>query len=489
MFKAISNHEIIKAGIATCLFCFNLFCIPIDVASQYKPVYNQAFQAILKMDFNAVEKLLSSSEKPFDIYYRSLSDLTGLMIEQNESQITVLLKRNSEFIKKIKSFNTPDALTVRAELEFHQTILYILNEQDFSAALSFRQSHNTVKQVLAEYPEYGEIKKLAGIQYIVLGSSPEKYDWILNLFGLRGDVNLGKQFLVEATLLQGPFSTEAEIWKSLIASYILQEHDNSAKSLQKLMQQNNEASLLRLIAGVTLIKASRSEDAVNILSLESPPAVFYYHRAEALLHKGFYKEALEAYQQFLKLTKAQNLIKDAYFKSGICLVFLDNKPGAQQQFNLGMQKGKARVEADKYAARKLTEGTNINIPLQQVRYYTDGGLYKQAHELLSRLSDKDLPLKKDQVEYYYRKARLAHKQNRLKEAALFYHQVISMTDTEPWYFAPNACLQLGYIAANDNKTDEAHRFFRQAISYKKHEYKNSIDSKARSALAQLKSAR
>jgi uncharacterized protein HemY len=60
-----------------------------------------------------------------------------------------------------------------------------------------------------------------------------------------------------------------------------------------------------------------------------------------------------------------------------------------------------------------------------------------------------------------------------------------MTSQDNWYFAPNACLQLGYIYQLQNKTTEAEEFFKRAISYRRHEYKNSIDSKARSALAQL----
>jgi hypothetical protein len=38
----------------------------------------------------------------------------------------------------------------------------------------------------------------------------------------------------------------------------------------------------------------------------------------------------------------------------------------------------------------------------------------------------------------------------------------------------------------ENNTEAARQFFTKAMAYKKHEYKNSIDSKARSALAQLK---
>ena len=63
---------------------------------------------------------------------------------------------------------------------------------------------------------------------------------------------------------------------------------------------------------------------------------------------------------------------------------------------------------------------------------------------------------------------------------------VTLAGTNDWYYAPNACLQLGYLARQRDDVTEARRWFEKALSYKKHEYKNSIDSKARSALAQLK---
>ena len=88
------------------------------------------------------------------------------------------------------------------------------------------------------------------------------------------------------------------------------------------------------------------------------------------------------------------------------------------------------------------------------------------------------------MEYYYRKARLSHKMNRA-DAVDLYLETIRMTGQENWYFAPNACLQLGYIYQGQNRLEEATEYFQRALAYRRHEYKNSIDSKARSALAQL----
>ena len=116
----------------------------------------------------------------------------------------------------------------------------------------------------------------------------------------------------------------------------------------------------------------------------------------------------------------------------------------------------------------------------------DGGYYPESRKILTSLSDKDLPSRRDQVEYFYRKARLEHKTKQHAAAKLFYKQTIDLAGDENWYYAPNACLQIGYIVMAEGDSAEAKQYFQQALKYKKHEYKNSIDSKARSALSRIR---
>ncbi|MFM7856313.1 MAG: hypothetical protein ACKO96_31430 [Flammeovirgaceae bacterium] len=96
--------------------------------------------------------------------------------------------------------------------------------------------------------------------------------------------------------------------------------------------------------------------------------------------------------------------------------------------------------------------------------------------------------KKEQAELLYRKARLAHKTHNTSAAKTLYLQCIAFTKDYPWYFAPNSALQLGYMAQDQKDYALAKKYFEQALGYKKHEYKNSIDSKAKFALEQIKNA-
>jgi hypothetical protein len=52
-------------------------------------------------------------------------------------------------------------------------------------------------------------------------------------------------------------------------------------------------------------------------------------------------------------------------------------------------------------------------------------------------------------------------------------------------FGASSALQLGYILMEKRNNKNASFYFKKAMSYKKHEYKNSIDNKARAALTEL----
>jgi tetratricopeptide (TPR) repeat protein len=163
---------------------------------------------------------------------------------------------------------------------------------------------------------------------------------------------------------------------------------------------------------------------------------------------------------------------------------------ANANFEKAKVTGTDKAEPDRYAARQLETGEFPNRKLLQVRFSTDGGYYEMATQQLSSISPAGLKSIKDQTEYYYRKARLAHHLGEIADAKIFYQQSIDMTNDNPWYFGANSALNMGYIAKAQKDYDSARKYFQLALSFPKHEYKNSIDSKARTELewlAQLKS--
>jgi tetratricopeptide (TPR) repeat protein len=212
-------------------------------------------------------------------------------------------------------------------------------------------------------------------------------------------------------------------------------------------------------------------------------------KGEVLLHKGNYDLARAAYNDFLRIYKGKNYVRDAWYKKGICSWLIGNQAEAHRDHAVARSIGEENTEADKYASRALMEESLPPVGLIRLRYLTDGGYYQEAQTLLNSINADGYQSEKNKVELHYRSARLYHKLNDLEKAIFLYSRTVEASGDSEWYFAPNACLQLGYIAMEQNRSSAAREYFKRALTYKRHEYKNSIDSKARSALDQLKDRR
>jgi tetratricopeptide (TPR) repeat protein len=312
---------------------------------------------------------------------------------------------------------------------------------------------------------------------------------------MEGSVDIGLTELNQVQEQSESLKLESSLLLYLIQGYILQETDKAMQGLTENLTHFPSNRLLLFFGASLAIKNSQSENALSLLQkLDEhksglPFTYSDYQFGEVYLHKGDYTNAIKHYQKFLNQYRGLNYVKDAHYKIGVCFWLNGNLTEANSWFEKARQEGKEATEADKYAARSLAESSLPNIKLSKIRYATDGGYYDEAKKLALTVQDDDLKSAKEKIEFIYRQARLYDKSGATQEAITFYTKTIAQQGEANWYFAPNACLQLGYIFLNQKKIKDARSYFEKALSYKKHEYKNSIDSKAKSALAQLKKLR
>jgi tetratricopeptide (TPR) repeat protein len=314
----------------------------------------------------------------------------------------------------------------------------------------------------------------------------------MSLLGMKGSVITGQRQLEELRLSHSSLNIEANILYFTIKGFINQQVDESSRGFMELLNANPENRLILFLAVNMLVKNSQSEEALKLIRhLDTNPhglpmPYIDYLRGEILLQRGDYAQSIDAFQRFIAAYPSENFKKDAYFKISLAYYLQGRKEQARANFEKAKITGRIVVDPDSYADSQLKEDRFPNQKLLKVRFYTDGGYYREAKEVFQTIVPYDLTTTMDQTEYYYRKARLSHKMNEVSAAKIFYQQTIDMSAQNPWYFAPNSALQLGYIAQANHDNASARKYFQQALAYKKHAYKNSIDSKAKSALEQLK---
>ncbi len=486
-----------KAGHFTCLFLFvaNLTFAG-DPIWKFSPALQKAYQSVLNLETEQAYsqlKLLGPEANPFHkIYIESFCETLDVLISEDEIKFQ---KIESNFKKRFKYLDsqteTAETLFLKAELNLQQGFNFLNLGQEFSAVWAIRTAYHLAKDCQQKYPDFIPIKKTSGVIQVMVGSVPDKYSWFMGLLGMKGSVATGQNQLQELRQSQSSLSTEATILYFTIKGLINQQHEEAANGILKVLEEQPYNRLTLFLAVNMLMKNSQSEEALKtIQTLDKHPEglpIYYidYLRGEILLQKGEYNAAINAYQNFIKYYKSANFKKDSYYKISLCYWLQGNEKEAYDNFAIAKKSGKDIAEPDRYASSQLKEDIFPNPKLLKVRLYTDGGYYEEAKKTIQTISIAALQTEKEIVEYNYRKARLADKTGDLFTAKLYYNRTIKLSGTSTWYFAPNAALQLGYLAQVNNEHDKAKEYFELALSYQNHAYKNSIDSKAKSALNQL----
>ncbi len=423
-------------------------------------------------------------------YVASLAEAIELLVSEDNTKFPDYEERFLRRIDKNLKGAPRDYQFVQAEIRLQWAFVYLKFGHELDAAIRLRQAYQIAEGCREKFPDYMPIRKTTGLLQVIIGSVPDKYGRILNLLNMSGSITAGLADLNEVSTIDSPLARESKILFALVEGFVLSRPASALAHMQEILAVEKNNPLLMFLSASLALKNSQNELALKMLdglsaSDKSLP-IYYadYLRGEAYLHKGDYLNSISAYRWFINHQTGENYIKDAYYKIGLCYWLHGNQNDALALFKEAREHGRESTEADRSAARALSDKNPPNVKLSRIRYFTDGGYFAEAEKLLSTVTPGDLTLKRDEVEYYYRKARLAHKSGRA-DPVEFYLETIHRTGQENWYFAPNACLQLGYIYQAQNKIKEAEEYFLRALSYRRHEYKNSIDSKARSALAQL----
>ncbi len=498
------NHFTIrfkKAGLTACFFLIaistsfgvdKIWTFSEELHKAYLMVMNlQPDQALIQLN-----KVTAKSEELHKIYVLSLAETVDVLITEDQKKFDQLESNFRQRLDLVENLpDGPEKLFLQAELNLQRGFNLLNMGQEFNAVFAIKRAYNNTSECLKKYPDFVPIKKTSGVIQVMIGSVPEKYHWFMSLLGMRGSVVTGQKQLTELRNSKSSLNVEATILFFTIKGFINQLFPEAAKGLSDLLKEQPDNRLVLFLGINMMIKDSQSEKVlewIDQLDKHNQGLQMYYVeylRGEALTHKGEYAKAIVAYQKFLKGYKSQSFKKDANFKIALCYYLLNDLTQAKTFFDKAKVTGREQADPDKYAAQQLEENRFPNAKLLKLRFYTDGGYFKEAQAEVQSIHPSELKLLRDQVEFNYRKARLAHKMGELAVAKLFYQQCIDLNKENPWYFAPNSALQLGYIYRDQKDYAQAKKYFELALNYRRHEYKNSIDTKARFALDQLKSAK
>ncbi len=466
---------------------------------EWSPKMQQAYLDIIKLKLTKGQQELASDlpSNGVALYLDDYADMLYLLLTEDRSSYEALVKKGEDRLERLENMDqdSPWNRCLRAEIKMHWAFVKIKFGKEVPGAWDVIKAYKLLDENAKKFPQFTYTKKAMGMLHVLIGSTPESYRWVTRLLGLRGNIQQGLQEIHSVTLKEPLFKPEAQLIEFLMQGYVLRLSKSEMSDFQRFLKQNEDNLLIQFFGNSLLMKEGYGEEALAIANhhpaskeyLSIP--FFNYHKGEILLQKGDYDQAIVAYQQFLKQHNSGNFIKDAYYKQYLCYELDGNAKQAQVYYAKVKGVGETNNEADK-TAQKATSKPYVTFTANQravmkARFASDGGYYEQALIMLKNVTEANFTDLYDQTEFNYRKARIYHRMNDFVSALPLYLRAVELGEKQNWHFAPSSCLQIGYIYQLRNDKAKAKTYFEKAMSFKKHESKNSVDGKAKAALNEM----
>lgn len=471
-----------KGWIGSLVYPFFLF-LSLSLSSQ-----SNSAQSLLNLDLKPGQtpSQPTSEDDLRDIYYQNLHDVFYLIFFESDSAFSALGMLEEERLNALESFENESSWNdfIQEEIKLQWAFIKLKYGEEWGAFWSLRSANKNIQENLEKHPSFSLNQRTSGLVNILFGVTPENYQWIFSLFGMKGSVKEGIELLNNSEEDESIFGLGTAITLGMVYSHLLENVDIAPKFIGH--HRLHSTPLASYFQGIILQKSHRSEEARALWQTKESVVPFRdYLIADSYFQDGEYELAIHYFNQFLSAFTGDTYQKDAFLKIALANKFL----GKTEEFQTSLSKAKESQsnssEVDQNAQKLIDEIETLNFKMLQLRYAIDGGYYERAERLLSVLQGENLK-DSEQVELLYRQARIAHLKGNSDLAIQYYERVIVQAEmVKGSYFAPNAFLQLGYLQESLGNMELARTYFEKVFTFKKHPYKSSLDGKAKVALSLL----
>jgi tetratricopeptide (TPR) repeat protein len=463
----------------------------------------QAYQEITKLKISSGLALAEKARQ------QNPNNLIPLLLESYADFYTLFLNEDpKEFLQRYPRFaerisllqdgprSSPFYLYSLSLVKVHKAGAAIKFGKLWDAGWDFRKAYQLIKDNRKQFPGFGPNDLLYGSLQAVVGTIPKGYKWIASLFGMRGSLTEGMKIVRSFINSNDPwakaFFNEAAFMYPYLMFYIENKKEEALVFTQqrKLDLVNNH--LHAYMAANLGINNKQSEYAKNVI-LARNKSDEYLKTGIWDFELGFTKiyhletqEAARYLESFLANFKGKFYVRDAYQKLSWCYYLQGNQAKAEEVRKNILKKGSTDADADKQALKDAKSGKWPNKLLLRARLLSDGGYAIDAAALLQGKTEDDFAAEEEKLEFAYRVARIYDDLNREEDAIRNYLIAIRLGEKRPEYFAARAALQIGQIYEKRGQKALAITYYQKCLDMDDHEYKDSLDQRAKSGIARCK---
>ncbi|WP_052732201.1 hypothetical protein [Hymenobacter terrenus] len=460
----------------------------------------RAYAEVLKLRIGPARDLLrpelvSTPAAPAPLLVANTADFVELLVTQDADRYETLeASQEARLATLDKAPASAMRDYARAEITLHLGLSQMLFKHIVIGGYHLRSGYHQMQDVVRHYPTFTPARKTLGVCQFAVGSLPQGYHWLLRLLGLTANADTGLKNLAVAAAQPHDFQTESQIYLAMIRESYYKQPEEALRLAERLATQHPDNLLFAYLL-VSLNKRQHRGEAALAAYRARPtgpgylPIAYLHHMAaDLLLYRGDYAASERENLTFLREFKGQHYRKDAAFKLYLAAWLGGQSTAAVARYRAQINlPGPADVEEDSYAQHYYQEAQGLHPVLTRARLQSDGGYNQEALATLHNFRVLPTTLWRDRIEEPYRRARAYQGLGQLDSAWFYFERTQTVAGPKaPYYYAPQAALQQGYIAQSVGNKVQARFYFEKALNYPWHEYKNSTDAKANLALRELR---
>jgi tetratricopeptide (TPR) repeat protein len=330
----------------------------------------------------------------------------------------------------------------------------------------------------------------------VIATVPKGYKWLFNIMGMKGSLHEGMQKVKTYTNSNDAWAKLFFNEASFIYPYLLFFIENKKEEALHFVQQkkldlvnnhlnaymtsnlalnNKEVGLSKL----TIQNRNLSDDYLKL-------SVWDFQMGYAQLYHLDYTSARIYFESFSQNFKGKFYVKDVYQKISWCYYLQGNMKLAEDARKQVLKKGSTETDADKKALKDAKANFWPNQLLLKARLLNDGGYHIEAYKLLVGKSEDNFEKEEEKLEFAYRAARIYDDLGKKDDAIRNYLIAIRIGINRKEYFAARAALQIAQIYEARGQKNLAIEYYQKCLNMEHHEYKDSLDQRAKSGIARCK---
>ena len=262
-----------------------IFVLTFTIDAKADFIWNEncikAYNLVMELKFlegNKILKLEKSENKknviPFLI--ENYIDYLTIQIGERELDFNKLEKNKKNRIKKINTgnSNSPWFLYSKAEINIQWAANRIKFKNYFFAGIEIKKAYDLIQENKKKFPEFYPNYKILGTLNSLIGSIPKKYDWILSLINIEGNIEKGE---IEMQKILSELKNNSEFNFLLNETYFIYSflkmnlHNDTKGMLFLLNEIKNINNPLIIFASSRLAyKLGKNDLALSILEKYKP---------------------------------------------------------------------------------------------------------------------------------------------------------------------------------------------------------------------------